>query len=145
MKPLQLVVRTIKEIPSLIMVKHLNTICSPLKNISDAKFCAYSYINSLIADLLEESTNPHFFDKNLEPHYNNFFLQIYKYSHHKLQTKHEKRWKIIESFREQATILANKVKWEQENRLDFVNPHKTFFDTLNSFWLSGVGLWDCLI
>lgn len=98
MKPLQLVVTTNKEIPSPTIVKHLNTICSTLKNMSDAKFCICSDPNPSDADLQEELPDPDFFDENLESYYNNLFLQIYKYSYDKLQTKHQKRWKVLEGF-----------------------------------------------
>ena len=138
-------VTTNEELPSPTIVKHLNTICSILKNISDAKFCTCSDHNPSDADLREESPDPDFFDENLESHYNNLFLQIYKYSHDKLQTKHQKRRKVLEGFAKQYTVWATKVKQEQGNRLDRVGPHKTFFKTLNSFWASAVCLRDSLI
>lgn len=144
-KPLQLVVATNKEIPSPTIVEHLSTICSTLKNISDAKFCTCSDHNPSNADLGEESPDPDFFDENLEFHYSNLFLQIYKYSHEKLQTKHQKRWKVLKGFGNQLTVWKTKVTREQGNREELVEPHKTFFDSLNSFRSSGLGLRDGLI
>lgn len=46
MNPLQLMVTTNEDIPSQTIVKHLNTICSTLKNISDENFCTCSDSNS---------------------------------------------------------------------------------------------------
>ena len=145
MKPLQLVVSTNNKVPSTSILEHLDTICSTLQNISDAKFGTCSDPNSQSnADLREVSPAPDFFDENLESHYNNLFLQIYKYSHDRFQLKNKKRLEVIDGFRNQLTDWKNKVTREQGNRSDLNEPHKTFFDTFNDFCLSGFSLRDCL-
>ena len=126
MKPLQLVVTTNDEIPSTSILEHLDSICSTLRNRSDAKLCTCSDPNSQSnADLREVSPPPDFSDENLDSHYNNLFLQIYKYSHDRLQLKNKKRWEVIDRFRNQLT------RWKKEvspvNRSDLDEPHKTFF------------------
>ncbi len=69
MKPLQLVVTTNEEIPSTAIAEHLDTICSILKNMSDAKFCTSSDPNSQSnADLRGESPYPDFSDSNCKEH-----------------------------------------------------------------------------
>ena len=50
-KPLQLMVTTNKNILSLTIVEHLNSICSTLKNILDAKFCICPDVNFSNIDL----------------------------------------------------------------------------------------------
>lgn len=130
MKPLQLVVTTNEDVPSTTIFKHLDTICSALQNISDAKFGTCSDPTSLSnADLRELSPPPDFFDENLDSRYNNLFLQIYKYSHDRLQPKNIKRWEVIDGFCNQLTNWKDKVAREQGNRSDLDEPHKTFFDT----------------
>ena len=42
--------------------------------------------------LTRSVTPPDFLDENLDSHYNNLFLQIYKCSHDRLQPKNKKRW-----------------------------------------------------
>ena len=141
MKPLQLVVTTNGEIPSTSILEHLDTICSTLQNISDAKFCTCSDPNSQSnADLREESPYPDFSDSNLEYHYNNLFLQIYKYSHDRLQIKNKKRWEVLVGFSSQFTVWKTKIIRERGNRYDLDEPHKTFFATFRSFCISGYGL-----
>lgn len=146
MKPLQLVVATNEEIPSTTIVEHLDTICSTLKKRSDAKFCTCSDLNlQSNADIREESPDPAFFDENLESHYSTLFLQIYKYSHDKLHTKHKKTREFLEGFRNQLTVWKTQVTRERGDRYDPVEPHKTFFDSLNCFMLSCFRLRHSLI
>ncbi len=143
MKPLQLVVTTNDEIPSTTILEHLDSICSTLQNISDAKFCTCSDPNSQsYADLREVSPPPDFLDENLDSHYNNLFLQIDKYSHDRLQPKNKKRWEVIDRFRNQLTGWKNEVS--RADRSDLYEPHKKYFDTLNEFCLSGHSLRYCL-
>ena len=70
------------------------------------------------------------------------FLQIYKYSHDRLQPKNKKRWEVIYRFSNQFTGWKNEVL--QGNRSNLDEPHKTYFDTLNKFCLSGHSLQYCL-
>lgn len=63
-KPLQLVVTMNEEIPSPTILENLNTICSILKNISDAKFCTCPDLNFSNADLRKESPDPGFVDNS---------------------------------------------------------------------------------
>ncbi len=81
------------------------------------------------ADLREELPDPAFFDENLESHYNTLFLQIYNYSHEKLLTKHKKRWRVLEGFRNQLTVWKTQVTRERGDRYDLIEPQKTFFDS----------------
>lgn len=98
-KPLQLVVQTNNEIPSTTILERLESICSTLQNISDAKFCTGSDPNSQSnADLREVSPPPDLLDEKLYSHYH-LFLQIYRYSYSRLLPKNEKRWDVIDRFR----------------------------------------------
>ena len=87
-------------------------------------------------------TPPDFLDENLDSHYDNLFLQIYKCSHDRLQPKNKKRWEVIDRFRSQLTGWKNEVS--RGNRSDLDEPHKTIFDTLNVFCISGYSLRYCL-
>ena len=145
MKPLQLVVTTNNEIPTSTQVEHLNSICSTLKNISDAKICTCPDLNFSNADLQEESPDPDFVDENLESHYNNLFLRIYKYSHDRLQIKDKKRWKVLEDFGSQLRVWKTEGVGEREYRYNLGEPHKTFFDSVNAFWFSALYLRDNMI
>lgn len=145
MKPLQLLVTANEETPSTTVVEHLNTICSILKNISDTKFSTCSYPDlSSDSVLREESPLPDVFDENLDSHYNNLFLQIYKYSHKRILTKNKRRLQVLESFGNQLTVWKNRVPRERGNRLDLDEPHKVFIDEINALWVSGSGMEICL-
>lgn len=105
LKPLQLVAATNEQIPSDTVIDHLNSICSTLKRLSDAQYCAFSGLNSRSdVNLREMSSELDIDDEKFEPIYNDLFLQIYKHSHARLQTKHTKRWEAFEDFAVSITI-----------------------------------------
>lgn len=145
LKPLQLVVATNEEIPSKTIVEHLTTIYSALKNLSDTKYYTFSGLKSPNVNLREVSPGLDMDDENLQPFYDDLFLQIYKYSNARLQTKHSKRWEVIEGFRRQYHLWRNGITPEQETRCDQVELHQTFFSCIASFRITGLGLRDCLL
>lgn len=144
MEPLQLVVATNEEIASKPIQEHLTTICSTLKKLSDTKFNEFSVKNLQSVNLREMSPELDLGDENLQSLYNDLFLQLYKCSYDRLQTKHAKRWEVIEGFRSQYVGWQNTIALEQGTRFGQIESQETFLSLIERFWICSMGLRDCL-
>lgn len=144
MGPLQLVVATNEEIAPKPILEHLTTICSTLKNLSDTNFNGFSVKNLQSVNLREMSLELDLEDENLQSLYNDLFLQLYKYSYDRLQTKHAKRWEVIEGFRSQYVGWQNTIALEQGTRCVQIESQETFLSLIERFWICSMGLRDCL-
>lgn len=141
-KPIEIILATNDEYPSETIIKHLTTVCSTLKKISDWKFCS-----QFSGTDVQKGTGGDFKDSELQDLHDELFLEVYKYSYHKLEIKHAKWWSIFEEFRAQSLDWVQEMKQEggqQENMVEFVKPYQSVFHDLVLFRANSVALQNSL-